>query len=120
MAARWGFSTFRTCGWIGFGAACAVALGVCADRGLSIATELALIATSVAVFLGLALATKAVTGRETLTYYHHEIAVLAAVAGVAAALGAPVLAHLDATALGLGAFLACGRSRARSARRRSP
>lgn len=90
-------------------AACAVALAVCADCGLSLAVEAALIATAVVVFAIVALATKAITGRETLTYYHHEIAVLAAVALVARALRAPVLGHLDATALGLGAFLAFGR-----------
>ncbi len=102
-------SAFRLCGLVGFSAACAVALGVSAVRGLSLATEAALIALSVAVFLALALATKALTGTEKLIYYHHEVAVLAAVAAAAALLGAPVLAHLDATALGLAAFLACGR-----------
>ena len=102
-------SAFALCGIAGFGAACAVAVAVCASRGLSLAVEAALIATAVLVFGTVALGTKAMTGRETLTYYHHEIAVLAAVALVARALGAPVLGHLDATALGLGAFLAFGR-----------
>jgi hypothetical protein len=102
-------SAFRLCGVTGLVAACAVALGVCAGRGLSPAVEAALIATAVLVFATVGLVTKALTGRETLTYYHHEIAVLAAVALVAWALGAPVLGHLDATALGLGAFLALGR-----------
>ncbi len=100
---------FRVSGLAGLVAAVGVALSLSAARHLSIAVELALIATAIAVFLGLALATKAVTGRETLIYYHHEIAVLAAVAGVAAVLGAPVLAHLDVTAAGLGAFLVLGR-----------
>lgn len=93
----------------GFGAACAVALAICADRGLSEPVEVALITTAVLVFATVGLATTAMTGRETLTYYHHEIAVLAAVAVMARALRAPVLGHLDATALGLGAFLAFGR-----------
>ncbi len=100
---------FRLCGAIGFLAACGVALGVSAATGLSLATEAVLIAVSVIVFLSLALLTSAVTGREQLIYYHHEVAVLAAVAGVADLLDAPVLAHLDATVLGLAAFLACGR-----------
>ncbi|HEY1711937.1 MAG TPA: prolipoprotein diacylglyceryl transferase family protein [Solirubrobacteraceae bacterium] len=104
-----GLSPFVRCGIVGFVAACAVALAVCADRGLSLSVEAGLIATAVLVFASVALVTKAITGRETLTYYHHEIAVLAAVALVARALDAPVLGHLDATALGLGAFLACGR-----------
>ena len=100
---------FRTCGLAGLAAAVAVALALAAGRDLSLTIEAALIATAVCVFLVLALAARAATGRETLVYYHHEIAVLASVAGVAAILGAPVLDHLDATALGLGAFLALGR-----------
>jgi hypothetical protein len=64
---------------------------------------------AVATFLVLALVTKIALGREALIYYHHEIAVLAVTALAARALGAPVAAHLDAQALGLGAFLACGR-----------
>src|SRR3954451_8347313 len=91
-------SSFQVCGLTGFAASCAVALGLCAARGLSLRDEALLIALAVAVFLGLAVATVAITGSETLIYYHHEIAVLAGVAGLAALLGAPVLAHLDATA----------------------
>ncbi|MGZ4298605.1 MAG: prolipoprotein diacylglyceryl transferase family protein [Solirubrobacteraceae bacterium] len=102
-------SAFRVWGVAGLAAAVAVALGVCAARGLSLATETALIVASIVVFLTLAVVTKALTGIEQLIYYHHEIAVLGVAAALAAALGAPVLGHLDATALGLGAFLACGR-----------
>jgi prolipoprotein diacylglyceryl transferase len=102
-------SAFRACGLFGLACATAVALSVSAARDLSLLTELALIATSIAVFAALALATRAVTGREALVYYHHEIAVLAVAAAVAWALGGPVLPYLDATALGLGSFLACGR-----------
>jgi hypothetical protein len=102
-------SPFRWCGLLGLAAACAVAIGTSAARGLSIPAEIALILTAILVFLALAIATRAVTGREALIYYHHEIAVLATVAAVAAALGLRVLPHLDATALGLGAFLSLGR-----------
>lgn len=100
---------FRVCGLLGFACACAVALALTAARGRSAAVEALLIVVAVAAFFALALATKWLTGRENLVYYHHEIAVLCCVAATAALLGAPVLAHLDATALGLGAFLACGR-----------
>jgi hypothetical protein len=102
-------SPFRACGLAGLAAAVSVALALSSARGLSLATELALIGTAIVVFLGLALTTRAMTGRETLVYYHNEIAVLACVAAVAAVLRAPVLAHLDVTAVGLGAFLALGR-----------
>ena len=65
---------------------------MCSTRGLSLSVEIAIIAVSIAVFLALAFATKAVTGAEALIYYHHEIAVLCAAAGVAALLGAPTSA----------------------------
>jgi hypothetical protein len=42
-------------------------------------------------------------------YYHHEIAVLGVCAATAVLLGGPVLVYLDATALGIGAFLVFGR-----------
>ena len=66
-------------------------------------------ATGISVFLALALAVKARTGRESLTYYHHEIAILAACALAAELAHLPVLASLDAVVLGIGAFLALGR-----------
>jgi len=106
---RLNVSTFQLCGLVGLAGALAVAFGVCSARGLSLSVETGIIVVSIAVFLALAFATKAVTGAEALIYYHHEIAVLCAAAAVAGLLGAPVLGHLDATALGLGAFLACGR-----------
>jgi len=102
-------SVFRTCGWIGFAAGSAVAFGVGARLGLSPATGAVLIATAVATFLVLAMATKLLAGREALVYYHHEIAVLTTVGLAAWAGGAPVLAHLDAMALAVGSFLAFGR-----------
>lgn len=68
-----------------------------------------LVATAVATFLVLALAVKALTGRESLVYYHHEILVLAVCAAVAGAVGLDVAACLDAVVLGVGAFLAFGR-----------
>ncbi|HEU0014019.1 MAG TPA: prolipoprotein diacylglyceryl transferase family protein, partial [Longimicrobium sp.] len=48
-------------------------------------------------------------GREKLVYYHQEIAILLATGLAAWAMGLPVLPCLDAAALGVGAFLACGR-----------
>jgi Prolipoprotein diacylglyceryl transferase len=100
---------FRVLGVTGFVAAVVLALALADARGLDAGVELAVIAAAVATFLGLALATKAITGREMLIYYHHEIAVLTVAGLVTWALGAPVLRHLDATTLGLGAFLFFGR-----------
>jgi hypothetical protein len=63
----------------------------------------------VTTFLALAWLTKLGSGRETLTYYHHEVAIFAVAALLAASLHAPILAHLDVTALALGTFLVFGR-----------
>jgi hypothetical protein len=78
-------------------------------RGLSPLVMVIIILSAVLTFFGLALATKIVTGEENLVYYHHEIAVLSVVTVVLWLLGQPVLAYLDATLLGIGAFLVCGR-----------
>jgi hypothetical protein len=86
-----------------------VAESLAAHDHLELSTEAAIIALSVATFLAVAWITKVITGVESLTYYHHEIAVLTVAGLFAAAVGVPVLAHLDVTALGLGAFLALGR-----------
>lgn len=101
--------TFRRCGYVGVAGAAACALALAAQRGLSLWLEGGLIVIACLVFLGLALVTRRVAGRERLVYYHHEVVVLGVCAGVAALAGGPVLAHLDATALGLGVFLVCGR-----------
>jgi hypothetical protein len=102
--------TFRRRGWIGFGLAAVSSIGLAAASGLSALAQAGIVLAAVGTFLGLAMATKIVLGREALIYYHHEIAVLTVTAGVAAAFGQPVLAHLDVTAAGLGAFLCLGRT----------
>lgn len=104
-----GTPAYRVCGLVGLAAATALACAVAAAEDAQVGVELAIVAQSVLVFLALALVTTAVAGRETLIYYHHEIAVLLFAAALAALLGAPVAAQLDATAVGLGAFLAWGR-----------
>jgi prolipoprotein diacylglyceryltransferase len=101
--------TFRRCGYAGVAAAAALALVLAGRVGVSLLLEAGLIVTACLGFLALAYVTRVVAGRERLVYYHHEIAVLALVALVAGLAGGPVLSALDATALGLGLFLACGR-----------
>ena len=100
---------FRVCGLVGLAGASALATTLSVMTGISVGVQALIIALAVLTFLALSLATKVLSGREALIYYHHEVAVLAVTAAATAALGAPVLAHLDATALGLGVFLACGR-----------
>jgi prolipoprotein diacylglyceryltransferase len=101
--------TFRRCGYVGVATAAGLALWLAWRLGLSLMLEGALILTACACFLGLAAVTRRVARRERLVYYHHEILVLSVVGLVTWVAGGPVLAHLDATALGLGAFLAWGR-----------
>ena len=104
-----GVAAFRVSGGAGLVAAVAVAFGVVAMRGGSPLAMAAIAVSAVGTFLAVATAHRLVTGTERLVYYHHEIAVLAIAAAVAAALGEPVPASLDAVALGIGAFLAFGR-----------
>lgn len=102
-------SSFTFCGLVGVAAAVALAMALTAHRGLSLGVMSVLVLTSIATFFAVIYVTKLITGEEQIIYYHHEIAVLV-VAGLAARLlGAPVRPYLDATILGIGAFLFCGR-----------
>lgn len=102
-------SSFRVCGVTGLIAGASLATVLAAQSGLSHAVNALLLATSIVTFLALALLTKAITGREALIYYHHEVAILTVAAAVLSAFGGPVLPYLDLMALGLGTFLAFGR-----------
>ncbi len=103
------YCSFHVCGLAGFALAAIWATALAGHKGLSIGTLAALASTVVGVFLSLALARKVATGNETLVYYHHEIAVLLASAGLLRLLHQPVLPYLDVTIVALGLFLACGR-----------
>jgi prolipoprotein diacylglyceryltransferase len=100
---------FRVCGYAGLVAGAALAVAVVRTEGGSVPAMGAIAVAAVLTFLAVAYAHVVLTGEERLVYYHHEIAVLAVAGATAALLGAPVLVHLDATALGVGAFLAFGR-----------
>ncbi|CAN7510845.1 prolipoprotein diacylglyceryl transferase [Variovorax sp. LjRoot84] len=101
--------SFRACGVMGLLLATALALALTAHAGLSQVVAAGLLATGLITFLVLAMATKALTGNETLIYYHHEVAILLCAAAVLSAFGLPVLPYLDLNALWLGVFLSCGR-----------
>jgi hypothetical protein len=103
------FSTFHVCGMTGLLVGTAVALTLADRAGLSQAVVVVLLCSGLLTFLALAMVTKIVTGRESLVYYHHEIAILTVAAALLASLQLPVLAYLDVTALGIGVFLAFGR-----------
>jgi hypothetical protein len=100
---------FQLCGCAGLEMAVLLALGLVVSRGHSPWVMGAIIGAAILTFYALTYAGKIVSGEEQLVYYHHEIAVLCSAALTAWALGGPVLAYLDATTLGVGAFLACGR-----------
>jgi hypothetical protein len=95
---------FRLCGLAGTAIAIAVGLALAAAVDASVAVMAAVCAAACGAFLVLAVA-----ARGRLVYYHHEAAVLGVAALLPWALGEPVLPYMDAAAVGLGAFLACGR-----------
>ncbi|HYC62444.1 MAG TPA: prolipoprotein diacylglyceryl transferase family protein [Thermoanaerobaculia bacterium] len=102
-------SSFTFCGIVGVIAAVVLAMTLTAHRALSLWMMAAIVVAAIATFFAVILVTKVITGVEQIIYYHHEIAVLVAAAFVAKLFGAPVLAYLDFTILGIGAFLFCGR-----------
>jgi hypothetical protein len=101
--------SFRVCGVTGLALGTGLAVSLARATALSPALVVVLLVTGVITFLSLTMATKIVTGREALVYYHHEIAVLTISAALLSALGRPVVPYLDVTALGLGVFLTFGR-----------
>jgi hypothetical protein len=101
--------SFRLCGVAGL--ACALGLGswLAVYAGLSLWVLAAVALSSVLAFLGLALVTKIVAGVERLVYYHQQTGVLVSAAYVLWVSGRPVLPYMDLVAVGVGAFLCCGR-----------
>ena len=100
---------FHVCGCTGLVLATVLAMTLVSRRNLSPSVMAGVILSAVATFLVLAMATKIIVGRESLTYYHHTIAVLSIAAGLLAVLRQPFLPYLDVTILGIGLFLVCGR-----------
>ncbi len=100
---------FRVCGYVGLALAILLTMALVVHRGRSPWIMAALVLASVSTFLGLAMATKVLTGEESLTYYHHQIAVMTVTAFLLWLLCQPILPYLDVTILGVGLFLACGR-----------
>jgi prolipoprotein diacylglyceryltransferase len=100
---------FLVCGFTGLFAAIVLTAVLVARQGLPLLAVVGIALVGCGTFLGLAMATKIVTGEEKLIYYHHEIAILLNTGVLVWLLGLPVLPYLDATVLGVGAFLACGR-----------
>jgi hypothetical protein len=100
---------FHLCGGLGSALTLALTMALVAHLGLSPWVMAAILLTSALTFLGLVMAVKIATGDEQMTYYHHELAVMAAVALLLWLFEQPLLPYLDVTILGVGMFLACGR-----------
>lgn len=101
--------TFKICGYTGLALSILLVLILTAHLGLSPGPTAGIILVAVLTFLGLAMVAKIITAEESLTYYHHQIAVLAVASVLLWLLRQPILPYLDLTILGVGMFLACGR-----------
>jgi prolipoprotein diacylglyceryltransferase len=104
------WSAFRFFGVAGLVAGVTLGAALATRLALSPWIVLGIAISAVLTFLCLAMATKIVTGREQLTFYHHLAAVLAVAAGLLAVAGQPVLPYLDLCVLGTGMFLVFGRA----------
>jgi prolipoprotein diacylglyceryltransferase len=102
-------SAFHMGGVIGLTLATILTTALVSFRGLSLWVLAGIILTAVGTFFALAMLTKIISGEESLTYYHHEIAVLLMVSGYLWLLRRPILPYLEITLLGVGIFLFSGR-----------
>lgn len=100
---------FQVCGCTGLALAILLAMTLVNYRGLSPWVMAGIVLGAVSILLGLTMITKIITGEERIINYHHQIAVLIVTAVSLKLVGQPVLAYLDATMLGVGLFIACGR-----------
>ncbi len=107
----WGrpLPAFQVCGYTGF--ILGLMQSTVLTNALSLSNLVLLGITGVVImtFYGLVMATKTVTGEEQITYYHHEIAVMAMVTLFLRLTHQPLLPYLDVAILGIGSFLAFGR-----------
>ncbi len=103
------YPAFRILGAAGYILGAGVGFLLAGQQELSLAVVFLLSLTSAATCLGLIWITKIITGRETIVYYHHEIAIVVVSALVLYAIGQPVLPYLDIVVLGIGSMLCIGR-----------
>jgi hypothetical protein len=102
-------SAFQLCGCTGLLLGFVQSMLLTRHLGLSQLTLLGMTGVVILTFYALMMATKILTGEESIIYYHHEIAVIAAIALFLRLTHQPVLRYLDVAILGIGLFLACGR-----------
>jgi prolipoprotein diacylglyceryltransferase len=104
------FPAFAACGYAGFTAAVALAIALTRHAGLSFIVLFLMTVAGALTYIAVVAVTRIVTGAPQLTYYHHEIAIIASTALLLWALGQPLLVYLDITVLGVGSVLAFGRA----------
>ncbi len=101
--------SYRVCGVAGLGFGALLAASLILSRNLSPWMAGGLLLLGLAVLYGVTVITKLLIGRERIVNYHHQVTFLALSVGLFWLLDQPILAYLDAAALGLGMFIACGR-----------
>ena len=106
---KWQLRSFHFFGVFGFITGSLLGALLCYKLHLQISIILLMSLTAAATFFVLAFITKIITGKETIVYYHHEIAILLVCSSVLRLLHLPVLIYLDITLLGIATFLAFGR-----------
>jgi prolipoprotein diacylglyceryltransferase len=100
---------FHACGLLGLMLASLLTVALAGEAKLSLVVLAELLVTACVTFLVVAMITKVASGEERLTYYHHEIAILAAATLLLHIQQQPLLPYLDITILGIGMFLVAGR-----------
>ena len=89
------WSSFKLCGLIAVVCAVALCALLITKVGLSLWVLARIVLAVMLTFLGLAMATKLMTGIEKLTYYHHLVAVLVVVSILLRLSRLPILPYLD-------------------------
>lgn len=102
-------SSFHFFGVIGFMAGMMLGIFLCYYLHLQISIIFLLSLVGAATFFILAFGAKIITDKETIVYYHHEIAILIFCSLTLALIHQAVLPYIDITLLGIGTFLAFGR-----------
>jgi prolipoprotein diacylglyceryltransferase len=105
----WYSTSFARCGVAGYAAGTLLGMTLAAATGRSVAVVAWMAAVSMVAFFGVAVATKALTGQETLTFYHHALAMASACVLLLVLLRAPLLPNIEIAVLGLLTFLVFGR-----------
>lgn len=101
--------SFHFFGVTGFILGSVLGVVICYFTGLNVPVILLMGLAGAATFFLLAFVAKAITGKEIIVYYHHEIAILIFCSLILRLAGWPVLPYLDVTLLGIAVFLAFGR-----------